>query len=481
MPRSHTGGMRRKKPRRVHLSKQPTSVFDGPVVIVGAGVTGLVTGHLLAEAGVDVVIIEKLDDIGGLARSFVYDDFVFDCGPHRFHTANPQVSSYLNRVIERHTTYFPRKSEVFFKGKYYGWPIKPKNLLQLPPEIAAKSFVDLTVNGFREYGDDNFEDYILKQYGPTLYEHFFRGYSEKFLGIHPRETHSDWAKVGINRAIIDDNAQMQNLFQLLKTTLTSSDKEASRYLYPKKGMYEAWEQISQLLIALKARIITGTSATMEREGNRITRVHAGSESFVPSRVIWTAPITLACSQLELQRPDLNYLGLLLYNLMVNEPAPRDYQWCYYGEPSLLLNRVSVPRFFSEATCPPMTTGYCCEVTCMEGDARWQHAERLTDWIVDDMIKVGMIKHRDNVFDVRVERLPASYPIYHSRYPEELDLARRQLEQFDNLHLAGRTGLFWYNNMDHSIENAMQLSSRLLRESGVAHAEEAAIAAGMPSS
>jgi protoporphyrinogen oxidase len=118
---------------------------------------------------------------------------------------------------------------------------------------------------------------------------------------------------------------------------------------------------------------------------------------------------------------------------------------------------------------------------MEGDARWQHAERLTDWIVDDMIKVGMIKHRDNVFDVRVERLPASYPIYHSRYPEELDLARRQLEQFDNLHLAGRTGLFWYNNMDHSIENAMQLSSRLLRESGVAHAEEAAIAAGMPSS
>ena len=123
--------------------------------------------------------------------------------------------------------------------------------------------------------------------------------------------------------------------------------------------------------------------------------------------------------------------------------------------------------------------YCCEVTCMEGDARWQHAERLTDWIIDDLIKVGMIKSRDNVFDVRVERLPESYPIYRRDYPGQLDLARRQLEQFDNLHLAGRTGLFWYNNMDHSIENAMQLSSRLLRESGLAEAEEAAIAAGMP--
>ena len=462
------------------MSATTPSIFDGPVVIVGAGVTGLVTGHLLAEAGVDVVIIEKLDDIGGLARSFVYDDFVFDCGPHRFHTANPHVAQYLNRVIERHTTYFPRKSEVYFKGKYYGWPIKPQNLMQLPIDIAAKSLVDLTLNSFREYGDENFEDYILRQYGPTLYEHFFRGYSEKFLGIHPRETHSDWAKVGINRAIIDDNAQMQNLFQLLKTTLLHHDKESIRFLYPKSGMYEAWLQISQLLIKLNARIITGTGARMERDGNRISRVHAGGESFVPSVVIWTGPITLACRQLELQMPQLGYLGLLLFNLMVNEDAPRDYQWCYYGASELLINRVSVPRFFSEATCPPNTVGYCCEVTCMEGDARWQHAERLTDWVIDDMVKVGMIKHRDKVFDVRVERLPESYPIYHRSYPGELDMARRQLEQFENLHLAGRTGLFWYNNMDHSIENAMQLSSRLLRESGRAGAEEAAIAAGLPS-
>jgi protoporphyrinogen oxidase len=461
------------------LSKPIPSVFDGPVVIVGAGVTGLVSAHLLAEAGVDVVIIEKLEDIGGLARSFVYDDFVFDCGPHRFHTANPNVSGYLNRVIERHTTYFPRKSEVYFKGKYYGWPIKAKNLIQLPLEIAAKSFVDLTLNGFREYGDQNFKDYILRQYGPTLYEHFFRGYSQKFLGIDPRDTHADWAKVGINRAIIDDNAQMQNLYQLLKTTLLSHDKESARFLYPKKGMFEAWQQISQLIVGLKGRIITGTGARLEREGSRISRVHAGGESFEPSQVIWTAPITLACRQLDLQMPRLDYLALLLFNVMVQEEAPRDYQWCYYGEETLLLNRVSVPRFFSEATCPPKTVGYCCEVTCMEGDERWQHAERLTDWIIDDLIKVGMVKHRDNVFDVRVERLPESYPIYHCRYPGQLDLDRRQLEQFDNLHLAGRTGLFWYNNMDHSIENAMQLSSRLLRNSGVADAEEAAIAAGMP--
>ena len=58
------------------MGKAQVSVYDGPVVIVGAGVAGLVTAHLLAEAGADVVVIEKLPIVGGLARSFQYDEFV---------------------------------------------------------------------------------------------------------------------------------------------------------------------------------------------------------------------------------------------------------------------------------------------------------------------------------------------------------------------------------------------------------------------
>ncbi len=460
------------------MSTAPSSVFSGPVVVVGAGVTGLLSAHLLAEAGAEVVVIEKLDQIGGLARSFIYDDeWVFDCGPHRFDTTNANVKAYLDRVLEEHSTFFPRKSEVYFKGSYYDWPIKPQNLVQLPPGLAGKAFVDLAVNGYKDYPEDNFQTYILRQYGPTLYKHFFEGYSLKFLQIHPKDTHSDWAKVGINRAIIDDNAQMQNLTQLLKSTLLQFNKEAPRYLYPKKGMYQAWDQVADLLKAKGGRIITGTGARVEATNGKITGVWAGDEKFTPSRVIWTAPITLACDQLGLDKPDLTYLGLLLYNVMVREEAPRDYQWCYYGARDLLINRVSTPKFFSPETSPPGTAGYCCEVTCMKGDSRWQHAERLSDWVIDDLARVGMIRDRRNVVDVRVERLPNSYPVYRVDYPGELDKARKGLSQFSNLHLAGRTGLFWYNNMDHSMENAMQLVKRLLREAGRADVAEESLAAG----
>ena len=90
-----------------------------------------------------------------------------------------------------------------------------------------------------------------------------------------------------------------------------------------------------------------------------------------------------------------------------------------------------------------------------------------------------MKNRRNLIDIRLERVPESYPIYHKHYPKELQKARESLSQFQNLKLAGRTGLFWYNNMDHSMENAMQLTKRLLRESGKSDAVESAIAAGLP--
>lgn len=454
------------------------SVYQRPVVIVGAGVAGLLTAHLLAEAGAQVVVIEKLPVVGGLARSFVYDDkYVFDCGPHRFDTANPNVKTYLERVLQRGTTFFPRKSEVYFQGSYYSWPIKPQNLVQLPVSTAGRAFVDLAVNGMRTYGEDNFQNYILRQYGPTLYKEFFEGYSVKFLGIHPRETHSDWAKVGINRAIIDDNAQMQNLFQLLKSTMMQVNKTAQRFLYPQGGMHEAWAQVADQLVAKGGRIITGVGAELVGRDGEIVEVRAGDEVFEPSQVVWTAPITLACAQLKQPVPELNYLGLLLYNVIVREECPRDYQWCYYGQTDLLINRVSIPRYFSPHTTQAGVTGYCCEVTAMQGDNRWRYAERLNDWVIDDLVRVGLIKDRNNVIDVRVERIADSYPIYRNDYPRELDKARTSLGGYRNLKLAGRTGLFWYNNMDHSMENAMQLTKRLLRESGRSDVDEAALAAG----
>jgi protoporphyrinogen oxidase len=460
--------------RRKHEGQ---GVYDGPVVIVGGGVCGLVTAHLLAEAGCQVVVIEREAVLGGLARSYVYEGFVFDIGPHRFHTANPNVHAWVHRILADEATSFPRLSEVYFRGQYYHWPLKPKNLTQLPPSIAMKAFVDLAANQFQRHPTDNFEGYVLNQYGPTLYEHFFKDYSIKFLGLHPRDTHADWAKVGLNRAIIDEKLQMHNLSQLARTTLLQGSKTEIDFVYPRGGLHRTWAIVAEKILALGGEILVGDPAHLIGGDGRIEAVQVGDRTIRPSAVVWTAPITAALADLEQPQVKLDYLGLLLYNVLVRGDPTRPYQWCYFGQKDLIFNRISMPRYFSDGTCPPGTHGLCVEVTCRAGDARWRGAESLTDWVIDDLVRIGTLKSRRDVQNVYVERVADSYPIYHRHYPDELERARRSLAAFGNLHLAGRTGLFWYNNMDHSIENAMQLSKRLLRDSGRADADESLLAQG----
>jgi len=456
-----------------------TTIHDGPVVIVGAGVTGLVTAQLLAEAGAEVIVVEKLDTLGGLARSFEYDGFVFDVGPHRFHSANPDVSAYVERLLGEHQVLFPRRSEVYFAGKYYLWPLKPQQLPQLPPKMALKSGFDLLINGLRDYDDDSFENYVLRQYGPTLYGHFFRDYTEDFLGRAPTETHPDWAKAGINRAIIDDELQMQNISQLAKSTLMQLKKTSSiDFIYPARGMSTMWDLVAARLEAIGARVLTGVQATMESKGDRVVAVQIGDERIEPGLVIWTGPINQAATGLGLEPFQLDYRSLLLYNVMVEHDVQHPFQWCYYGEREISFLRVSIPRFFDATTCPAGTTGLCVELTCQQGDERWQHGERLTDWVVDDLIKTDLIPDRSVVHDVRLERIPHSYPIYHREYPKDLDKAQKAFAGFENLRMAGRTGTFWYNNMDHCIEAVYELVIGLLHDAGRTGVKASDLAKGL---
>ncbi|MEN9700207.1 MAG: hypothetical protein RLZZ301_1405 [Bacteroidota bacterium] len=51
------------------------------VHIIGSGIAGLSSAAFLAKAGYEVTVFEKNDQIGGRARQFKVDGFVFDMGP----------------------------------------------------------------------------------------------------------------------------------------------------------------------------------------------------------------------------------------------------------------------------------------------------------------------------------------------------------------------------------------------------------------
>lgn len=66
------------------------------VVVVGAGLSGLVAARRLAQAGADVIVLEEKDEVGGRVRSRHADGYTFDRGFQVLFTAYPAVRGELD-------------------------------------------------------------------------------------------------------------------------------------------------------------------------------------------------------------------------------------------------------------------------------------------------------------------------------------------------------------------------------------------------
>jgi phytoene dehydrogenase-like protein len=83
------------------------SVMSEPVIIVGAGIAGLVCAIELQRAGVPVKVLEQADDVGGRVRSTMQDGFVLDHGFQVLFTAYPTLNRYLDASALAYRPFLP--------------------------------------------------------------------------------------------------------------------------------------------------------------------------------------------------------------------------------------------------------------------------------------------------------------------------------------------------------------------------------------
>jgi protoporphyrinogen oxidase len=434
--------------------------FQGKrIVVVGAGVAGLTAADQLGRQGAKVTVVERESRPGGLARSFRADGVTFDIGPHRFHTDDELVKDYILDVLGSNHIMIDRSSAVWLYDRYHDWPLTRASLVKLPPSVMARAFGDL----FRRPDPvgDSLEAYILSRYGRTLYEIFFRPYTEKFLNYKCGDLHCDWASAGINRAVIDRRLRFDSLFNVAWTTLFPPRIE-TKFIYPQSSGIDGFiDHLAARVEAQGGRICCDAPVTaLTRRGTRFTSVVAGSQRIPCDLVVWTAPLPRLLELGRMKPPTLKFLSEIIYNFTVKAPARLPYQWTYYGGAALSFTRASLPSHFNPANGDTERTGICLEVVCLEGDHLWRNPLSLRRSLEYDLVRVGLVSRREDLRDLSVQTIPDAYPIYVLDYPNQLRQAIDQTNQLNNVALLGRNGTFWYNNMDHSIRQALDLQARL---------------------
>lgn len=163
------------------------------LIVVGSGFFGMtVAERCAAELGLDVVVIDRRDHIGGNAFSEPEPETgieVHRYGAHLFHTSNEKVWAYANRFTA--FTDYVHRVYTTHRGEVYPLPINLGTINQffrsaLGPE-AARALIAEQASELATDAAENLEQKAISLIGRPLYEAFIRDYTAKQWQTDPRE------------------------------------------------------------------------------------------------------------------------------------------------------------------------------------------------------------------------------------------------------------------------------------------------------
>ncbi len=447
------------------------------VVILGGGLSGLTTAYFLSRAERETIVFEAHNVVGGLARTVVKDGFRFDLGGHRFFTKKEKIEDFIKNLMGRELLVVPRKSKIYMSKKYFDYPLKPTNaIFGLGIPTTLKIVTDYSIERLRKVikprNNVSLEDWVISNFGRTMFNIYFKTYSEKVWGIECNRISAEWVAQrikGLSLAKAIKNAFFRFSGKNLPTL-------ADRFLYPTLGIGRISERLQE---EINRNNTIQTDTRIEKIHHKDFRIESvvvkncdGSHTVKGESFVSTIPITTLINSLDPKPPEevrrasssLRYRDLVIATIMINRRNVTDQTWIYVPEKEIPFGRIHEPTNWSPKMAPEGKTLLVTEYFCFEGDQTWSSSdEEITDVTVHYLEEMGFIR-KDEVIDSVIVRVPKAYPILDTEYKTHYNKILEYLQKFKNLYIAGRTGMFKYYNMDHAMESGIEVAERILQHS-----------------
>ena len=445
------------------MSSQPG---NERTVVVGAGPAGLTAALELGRLGIDGVVFEADDVVGGISRSVVFRGCRMDIGGHRFFTKVPEVEALWHEILGGDLLVRRRMSRIYYRDSFFDYPLRPANALRGLGFIEAARVVASYLHAqlFPIANESTFDAWVSNRFGRRLFEIFFKTYTEKVWGMPCSEISAAWAAQRIKN--LDLMTAIKNAF--LGNGTRGSDVVTSlieRFYYPRLGPGMMWERCRDLAASrgiethIRSRVVR-----IHHDGARVSSVDVlkpdgESHRKACSSVISTMPIGSLVGAMDPAAPkevqdaanNLRYRDFLIVGLIVEREHLFADNWIYIHSPEVRVGRVQNFKNWSpEMVDDPKLSFVGLEYFANRGDDLWSMSD-------DELLQLGASEAQtiglfdpSEVRDGIVVRMPKAYPVYDGDYETHLEVLRDWLDRFDNLFTVGRNGQHRYNNQDHSM-------------------------------
>lgn len=423
---------------------------DG-IVILGGGLAGLAAGYYSGAP-----VYEAAAEPGGVAASDTVNGFTFDRGIHILQTRNETVLQLLQTLgvtLRSHA----RNAYVYSHGTYTAYPFQV-NTAGLPIGLRVRCVRDF-LRRQRHPEPRNYEEWIYRSIGTGFARTFLIPYSEKFWLVSPAEMTHEWTT---------GRVPQPSVRQVLRGALRSEQTAIGTnvdFRYPTMGA--GYGAIAK---ALRAEIdtvhVNHRAVRVDTHRRSIAFENGTSVSY--DTLISTIPLpTLvgACpyapEEVRAAAARLRSNSIAVVNLGIDRPNISDRHWVHFPEKDVSFFRISYPHTFAPDVTPPGMSSISAEVSYAPDCP--PDPERITDRVIEDLIRVRALDPRDRVVARAVANVRYGYCIYDMHRTTAVRTIHKWLRSV-GIVPSGRYGLWTYFWSDESILSGKKAAEIAKRQS-----------------
>mgnify|MGYP000851184999 FL=1 len=442
------------------------------ILILGAGPSGLSVayGAKKNNSEIDIKVIEKKNQVGGLAGSFKSGDDFIDYGPHRLSVQNSIIKSIAESLLESNLIINKSQHGVEFNDKLYQFPPKIKDLLNIKSILIIYKLVISYISGkfhwfINRYKNENFNEYILHQFGNFFLNEIAKPMSNKVWG--------DSDKIDPN--FVTQRFSMVKPFEIFKQFIFPSPKlNPSTFYYPKFGGFQAiWDAMSEKLKNNNVDICLNSFPTkIIIENEKIIKIQYKEDDNIKTidtlntSVVSTIPILNLVKIIDLKSEKLVEMAkkirvrsMYLVVMKFNQNQTLPYRTLIFPEKKFIFNRIFEQNLYSQDSVKTDRSVIVADITYDRNDKNYEDENKILEKTTEQISKLDYID-MTNLINIELKKVEFAYVSPEIETRKNFDLIRKELEKIDNLHLLGRFGVGDYDNSDYAIINGLNLSDLL---------------------
>lgn len=439
---------------------------DYPVIIIGAGLTGLSCAYHL---GGEYLLLEREFEPGGIVRTRIrLNSFHCDGTGHWLHLRNAGMKELVGKLLPGQLVEHERKAVIFSHGVFTAYPFQA-NTFGLPREVIMECLLGLLKAKHPEdFGQkpvieppQNFCEWILRAFGEGIAKHFMVPYNQKLLGVNLTELMPAFAERFIPRPSTED---------VIKGALGFSRESLgynAKFVYPRQGGIGALSRA--FANALEEPPLYGMDVTeIDLKQKTVTLANGKTARF--ERLVNTMPLVRLISLLKetpeevrVAAKNLRATTVHYFDIGVRGTGDiaSDYHWVYFPEPEYIFYRAGSYSAVHKEAAPPGCRSYYVEMSGGASELLLQ-PEKLKQRVIADLKRARILSDQDEILFMELCEIPHAYVIFDQHYESSRGLILDYLNQ-KGVITGGRWGGWGYGGMEDAMLDGKAAAEQILQK------------------